>query len=121
MMETNLDLSTYPWPKLKDFERVFSTLNIPPELLKEATYRRHNLELGKEKFNELFFRGGKVKLQKGSIGTWKEDAWVYCQALMTSFEPKHQQKELVCAMIMQEVLILKEKKSYLEKIKSFFN
>ena len=39
-------------------------------------------------------------------GTWKQNAFLYARSLMGSFVPKHEHKELVCAMIFEECLIL---------------
>ena len=97
-MNETLDLSTFNWPEVTELDTI-------PELLEEAR-RRRDLKKGEEKFNELFFNGGSTKFQKDVKGTWKEKAWLYCMALMRSFEPKHEDKTSVCAMIMEEVLIL---------------
>jgi len=103
-MNETLDLSTFNWPEVTELNMAFSTFDTIPELLEEA--RRRDLKKGEEKFNELFFNGGSTKFQKDVKGTWKEKAWLYCMALMRSFEPKHEDKTSVCAMIMEEVLIL---------------
>jgi len=38
--------------------------------------------------------------------SWKQNAFLYARSLMGSFVPKHEHKELVCAMIFEECLIL---------------
>lgn len=83
---------------------VFSTFNTDKTLLAEAEKR--TLTKGREKFNELFFSGGKIEFQKDVKGTWKENAFLYAKSLMGSFAPKHEHKEAVCAMIFEECLVL---------------
>lgn len=92
-----MNLSTYQFPKSNKF-----TMDIPPELLIEARERKPLK--GERKFQELFFNGGKVNLQDDVLGTWKEDALRYAKELMSSFEPKHEDKAIVVGMIFEEVL-----------------
>ena len=99
-----MDLSVYNFPKVSKFDMAFPTFNTPKELLEEATKR--NPTQGIKKFNELFYSGGKVKFKEDFNGSWKENAWIYARALMGSFEPKHEHKELVVGMILEECLEL---------------
>jgi hypothetical protein len=99
-----MELSEYNFPKVDKIDIAFPTFNTIPELLEEA--QKRDLTKGRKMFNTLFYTGGKVEFQDDVKGTWKEKAWFYCRALMGSFEPKHQDKEAVCAMLMQECLKL---------------
>jgi hypothetical protein len=99
-----MDLSNYPFPKVTDVDIAFCTFNTPKELLEEAEKRQPRM--GMKKFCELFYHGGKVELKEDVPGTWKENAFLYARALMGSFAPKHEHKELVVGMIFEECLIL---------------
>lgn len=99
-----MDLSNYKFPEVTDADLAFSTFNTPKELVAEA--ERRNPRKGMDKFSELFYTGGKIELQSDVKGTWKEKAYWYARALMRSWEPKHEHKELVVGMIFEEVLVL---------------
>lgn len=99
-----MDLSTYKFPDVTKIDLAFPTFNAPRELLEEADKR--DLKKGREKFNQLFYYGGEIKLKPYVKGTWKENAYLFARALMASFEPKHEHKEAVCALIFEECLEL---------------
>ena len=99
-----MDLSTYKFPEVTQIDLAFSTFDTPKELVDEATAR--NPKKGMEKFSELFFNGGEVEFKEDVKGTWKENAFMYARALMGSFAPKHENKELVVGMIFEECLVL---------------
>jgi hypothetical protein len=99
-----MNLAEYNWPEVTDVDMAFPTFNTPKDLLQEAESR--DLTKGRRKFNQLFFEGGKLKFKKNVKGTWKENAFKYCKALMASWAPKHEHKEAVCAMIFEECLKL---------------
>jgi hypothetical protein len=99
-----MDLSTYKFPKVTKADLAFPTFNTPKELVEEAEKR--NPQKGMKKFTELFYSGGKIELKKDVEGTWKENAYMYARALMGSWSPKHEHKELVVGMIFEECLVL---------------
>jgi hypothetical protein len=99
-----MELSTYNFPKVTKVDLAFPTFNTPKELVEEAEKR--NPRKGMRKFSELFFYGGEIKLKDDVKGTWKENAYMYARALMGSFSPKHEHKELVVGMIFEECLEL---------------
>ena len=101
-----MKLETFEFPSVTVLDMTFSTFDTIPELLKEAEKR--NPRKGMKKFSDLFFNGGKLELQKDVKGTWKEAAFLYAKALMSSWSPKHEHKELVVGMIFEETLILKQ-------------
>lgn len=111
----SLDLSKFDFPKVTKLDMAFSTLKIIPELLAEA--ERRDPTIGVAKFNQLFFEGGEIKLKPDVEGTWKEGAYLYAKALMSSWEPKHQHKELVCGMIFEECLVLDDDRGWLGKLR----
>lgn len=99
-----MDLSIYKWPEINKIDFAFPIFDAPKELIEEAEKR--NPQKGMKKFSELFFSGGKIELKEDVKGTWKENAYLYARALMGSFAPKHEHKELVVGMIFEECLIL---------------
>lgn len=99
-----MKLQDYKFPNVTTADIAFSTFDTDKTLLAEAEKR--TLTKGREKFNELFFSGGKLKFKDDVKGTWKENAFLYARALMGSFAPKHEHKEAVCAMIFEECLDL---------------
>ena len=99
-----MDLSTYKFPEVKEVDLAFPTFDTIEELLEEA--KKRNPKKGMKKFSDLFFLGGEITLQEDVKGTWKENAYVYARALMGSWSPKHQHKELVVGMIFEECLVL---------------
>lgn len=99
-----MNLSNYKFPEVTGIDMAFSTLNTTEELVQEAEER--NLTKGRAKFQEIFYSGGEVELQKDVKGTWKEHAYLYAKCLMSSWSPKHEHKEAVCAMIFEECLVL---------------
>jgi hypothetical protein len=100
-----MKLSEYKFPEITAVDLAFPTFNTIPELLEEAKSR--NISKGRSKFSELFYSGGEIKFQKDFKDSWKEKAFIYAKALMGSWNPKHEEKEAVCAMIFEETLILK--------------
>ncbi len=101
-----MKLETFNFPVVTGVDIAFSTFNTIPELLEEA--KKRSPKKGMQKFSELFFSGGKIELQKDVKGTWKNNAFLYAKALMSSWGPKHQDKELVVGMIFEETLVLKK-------------
>lgn len=99
-----MDLSTYKFPEVTEIDMAFPTFKTIPELLAEAEKR--NPQKGMKKFNEIFFNGGTVTFKEDFEGSWKENAFRYAKALMGSWEPKHEHKELVVGMIFEECLDL---------------
>ena len=104
-----MDLKIFNFPDLNDTTAVRKAA---AELLIEAKERNfydghtaHN-----DLFSELFFSGGKVEFQKNLDEDFKAKAWPWCRAFMGSFDPKHEHKEAICAMIMSELLVAKKKK-----------
>lgn len=99
-----MELKDYQWPELSALDIAFSTTKAPKELVEEAEKR--DLSKGEKKFNELFFSGGRIQRQADVDGTWKEKALAFAISLMKSWEPKHEHKAAICAMIFEETLVL---------------
>jgi len=117
-----MDLKEYDFPKITDVDLAFSTTKTDPKLLKEAISRGYyngNTPYN-TLFSNLFFHGGKIKFKEGVDEEFKKKAWPYTRSLMASFEPKHEEKEAICAMFMSELLEPSEDVSVGDKIKSMF-
>jgi len=99
-----MKLSEFKFPDVSKIDLAFSTFDTIPELLEEA--KKRNPVKGMDKFSELFYSGGKIELKSDVEGTWKEKAFIYAKALMRSWAPKHEHKELVVGMIFEECLKL---------------
>ncbi len=55
-------------------------------------------------FSSLFFGGGKLVFKKGLPEEFRVNATIYFKALAQSFEPKHEEKEAVCALLLSELV-----------------
>jgi hypothetical protein len=99
-----MDLSQIP--TLTDVEIAISTVKTDPALLAEAKargfYNGHTPY--NALFGSLFFRGGKLNFKKRLDPEFKTTATRYLRALMGSFEPSHEDKEAVCALLLSELV-----------------
>ncbi len=106
MKQIALDVREYKFPKMDAVDMAFSTLRTIPELLAEAKAR--NFYNGRTKYNDLFaslfYKGGKVEFKKDVPEEFKKSAWPYVRAFMGSFEPKHEEKEAICALLLSELV-----------------
>lgn len=106
MKTETLDLTTFNFPKLSGVEIAFSTLQTDKMLLAEAKNRGFyggNTEYNKL-FAELFFKGGKLNFKKDIDEEFKKKALPYLKAFMGSFEPRQEEKEAICAMLLSELV-----------------
>ena len=105
-----MNLITFPFPKVSDAEIVFSTQLTIPALLKEA--KKRGFYAGDTPYNklfsQLFFYGGKLKFKKDLPEDFVASAMRYMKSFMCSFEPKHEEKEAICAMLLSELAECKE-------------
>jgi hypothetical protein len=99
-----MDLTKFKFPEVDN--NPFSTVKTDKVLLQEAIDRKfYNGHTPYNKlFSSLFFSGGKVKFKKDIDEEFRKKAWSYCRSLMGSFEPKHEEKEAICSMLMSELL-----------------
>lgn len=101
-----MDLKTFKFPTVTGLDIAFSTQRTIPDLLAEAKergfYNGHtpynNL------FSELFFAGGKLNFKKDLPEEFRRAAMLYMKSFMGSFEPKHEEKEAICAMLLSELV-----------------
>lgn len=101
-----MNLKTFNFQKVTGLDMMFPTIKTDKELLAEAKekgFYNGNTPYNKL-FSNLFFLGGKVKFKKNLDEDFKNRAWPYCRAFMGSYEPKHEEKEAICALLMSELL-----------------
>ena len=55
-------------------------------------------------FSTLFFEGGKLNFKKDLDENFKAKAVPYLKAFMRSYEPKHEEKEAICALLLSELV-----------------
>jgi len=105
-----IDLKTFEFPEVKGVDMAFPTLETIPELLEEAKERGfYNGQTEyNELFSEVFFNGKKIKFKDGLTEDFKVKAWSYACAFMGSSQPKHEEKDAICAMLMSELLVISE-------------
>jgi hypothetical protein len=95
-----MDLKSY------EFEKTGMCMATDKKLLEEAKKRgfyNGNTEHNKL-FSQLFFSGGKVNFKKDIDENFQKKAWPYLRAFMGSFEPKHEEKEAISAMLLSEMV-----------------
>lgn len=104
-----LDLKTFEFPDAE----MYPTTDTNKDLLEEAKERGflRGSKLGNRLFSAWFYNGIKDVVVKDLDNA--EKAFKYMRTLMGSFTPKHEHKEAVCAMIIDEFLVitLKEKEA----------
>lgn len=101
-----IDLRTYQFPKITNIDLAFSTQRADPILLAEA--RERGFYNGHTPYNDLFstlfFSGGTVYFKKDLPKEFIDVAVPYLKAFMGSFEPKYEEKEAICAMLLSELV-----------------
>jgi len=95
----------FDYPEVQDVDIAFG-IGITPKILnqaKEAGFYDKRTPYN-DLFSKLFFSGGKLNFKKGLNPDSQTRATRYLKAVMGSFEPKHEEKEAVCAMILSELV-----------------
>ena len=99
-----LSLMAYPFPEIQRVEDVFSTLKADPALLEEARHR--GFYMGHTKANQMFgrlFGGGRIVIKPEMDMDFVRRVIPYLKALLSSFAMKREEKEAICAMILDEI------------------
>nr|WP_278721794.1 hypothetical protein [Alistipes onderdonkii] len=99
-----LSLMAYPFPDIKRIEEGFSTLKADPELFEEA--KRRGFFMGHTKANQIFgrlFSGGRIMIKPEADTEFVRRVIPYLKALLNSYALKHEEKEAICAMILDEI------------------
>ena len=100
----SLSLAAYPFPEIKRVEEVFSTLKADPALLEESKCR--GFYMGHMKANQMFgrlFSGGRIMIKPEADTEFVRRVITYLKALLRSYALKHEEKEAICAMILDEI------------------
>lgn len=96
-----LDLNKFEFPTKNVFSQPTNK-----ELLQAAKdkgfYKGHTPY--NELFNTLFFRGGQVVFKPEVSDELRNKAWNYLKSFIKSFEPKHEEKEAICAYLLSEIV-----------------
>lgn len=103
--EQKLDLKQYEFQSVTAVDLAFSTLKTDPVLLDEAERRgfgNWNHPYCRL-FSKLFFSGGRVVFKPDVPEDYRVKVWRYLQAFMRSWEPKHEHKEAISAMLLSEI------------------
>lgn len=104
--QIKMDLTKFKFPEMSGVDMAFPTIKTDKQLLAEAKERGFydgNTPYNRL-FSNLFFSGGKIKFKEGLDEDFKNRAWSYCRSFMQSWEPKHEEKEAICTLIMSELL-----------------
>ena len=100
-----MNIKEFNFPSVTGLDLAFPTFKVIPELLEEA--RARGFYEGNTKYNsmfsKLFFQGGKLHFKKDLDEGFKRNAVMYLRAFMGSFEPKHEEKEAICALLLSEL------------------
>ena len=99
-LEIEMNLHTY------DFAEPDFALPTDKKLLAEAKERGFydsNTPYN-DLFSKLFFSGGKLNFKKDLDEAFKSKAVPYLKAFMGSFEPRHEEKEAISAMLLSELV-----------------
>ena len=111
-----MDIKEFDFPELSNIDLFFpANLRTIPELLQESKSRgfyNGNTDCNNI-FSHLFFRGGELCYKKDLDENFKNRCSRYLKAFMSSFEPKHEEKEAICAMLLSELVNIKEQKKKL--------
>lgn len=106
-----MDLKQFDFPDVDDVEIVFgSECSIQNEtfktLLEEAKQR--GFYSGNTKYNtlfsRLFFKGGTLNFKDGIEDKFITKAVRYMKSVLVSYQPKHEEKEAVCSLILSELV-----------------
>lgn len=94
------------FPPVKDVDIAFSCAKVPPKLLEEAKQKGFDRSDNPHNklFNQLFFKGGQLNWRKDVSMERRELGGRYLKSIMSSFEPRHEDKEAVCAYILSELV-----------------
>jgi len=101
-----MDIKQYEFPELTGIDIALSTIKTDRDLLEEAKergfYNGHTPY--NDLFSSLFFNGGKINFKKNLDKEFKAKALPYLKAFMASFEPAHEDKEAICALLLSELV-----------------
>lgn len=111
--KSNMDIRDHKFPKLTGLDLAFPTVPTDKNLLAEAHQRGFTSgDTPYERlFSDLFYKGGSLDFKSDLPEPFKKDATMYLKALMGSWEPKHEHKQSVCALLLSELVNLPTEKA----------
>lgn len=107
-----MDLKEFNFSEVLDVNFAFPTFRVIPELLEESKSRgfyEGNTKYNRL-FNKLFFSGGKLIFKKNISEKFKNECTGYLKCFMGSYEPKHEEKDAICALLLSELVDIKKYK-----------
>jgi hypothetical protein len=88
------------------FGKIDWSMKTDQKLLTEAKAR--DFYCGHTKYNDLFsslfFSGGTLNLKKDLDEEFKKKVLPYLKSFMGSFDPRHEDKEAICALLLSELV-----------------
>ena len=92
-------------PELNDREIMFSNLKVNPDMLQKAKDNGFDKSSNpyNKMFNKQFFSGLSLSYKVDIELEYRNRILRYYRALASSFSPRHEDKEAVCAMLLSEV------------------
>lgn len=105
--DDRLSLAAYPFPEINQVDIVFATIKTDPVLLEEAKKRGFYMKdtPANQMFNELFNNGGRLICKEVIDPDYLKRGILYLKALMRSFVPRHEEKEAICSMLLDELVL----------------
>lgn len=99
------DIKDFKYPVLKDADIIFSVMRTNTQLLELA--RSQGFYNGHTPYNDLasklFFSGGTINYKKDLDPERKTLGYRYLCAVLKSFEPSHNDKEAIAALVLSEL------------------
>lgn len=101
-----MDITKFEFPEITAADMMFPTMKADATLLQEAKERGfyHGGTPYNKLFSDLFYKGGKVSFKPGLDPLFRAKAWPYVSSFMASWEPKHEEKEAICALLLSELV-----------------
>jgi hypothetical protein len=105
-----LDLKKHKFPEVSGVDMAFPTVDTDMVLLEEAKERGylHGDKQGNKDFSTWFYTGIEEVTVKDVDNA--QEGFRYFRALMRSFSPKHEHKDAVCGMLIDEFMKITHKK-----------
>lgn len=101
-----MNIQEFDFPEMSGVDMAFGCMGADPLLLEEAKAR--DFYCGNTPYNELFsklfFSGGKLNFKTDLPPEFKTKATRYLKSFMGSFEPKHEDKEAISALLLSELV-----------------
>jgi len=91
------------FPNVSDTDIAFGIMPDKKILANSMEFYNKNTKYN-QLFSELFFKGGTIHYKEILTDKTRENNFRYLKAVMGSFQPKHEQKDAVCAFILSKLV-----------------